>query len=110
MIESFKRRPLLSILQLVSAVIMFPAFFSVVSFFVAETPQQAARLGHPLPKGMSAGVMNHGKHYPWWTITQRPWFFALSAAVLATALIILYSTMYFDWKDKKANNDLQLTK
>jgi hypothetical protein len=103
MFESFKRHPVFSIAQLIAAVLVLPAFFCTVSFLAADTAVEVARGGKPLPGGWSAGVMSHGTYYRWWTIAERPIFFGLSVAVLATTLIMFYSTLYVDWKDRQTN-------
>jgi hypothetical protein len=103
MFESFKRHPVFSIAQLIAAVLVLPAFFCTVSFLAVDTAVEAARGGKPLPGGWSAGVMSHGTYYRWWTIAERPIFFGLSVAVLATTLIMFYSTLYVDWKDRQTN-------
>jgi hypothetical protein len=103
MFESFKRHPVFSIAQLIAAVLVLPAFFCTVSFLAADTAVEAARGGKPLPGGWLGGVMSHGTYYRWWTIAERPIFFGLSVAVLATTLIMFYSTLYVDWKDRQTN-------
>jgi uncharacterized membrane protein len=103
MIESFKRHPFFSSAQLLAAFAAFPAFFCSVCFFAAVTPQEATRSGHPLPAGWSAGIMTGGDYYPWWTRSERPILFACSISILVIAMIILWSTLHFDRKDKLAN-------
>jgi hypothetical protein len=99
-IESFKKHPMLAMVQIVAAITAFPAFYSTVSFLVTDTSETAMRKGYPLPKGWTAGVMNHGQYYKWWTISERPLLFALSITLLISALIILFSTAYFYRKEK----------
>ena len=110
MFESFKRHPMFSIAQLIAALSALPAFFCTVSFFVALTPEEAIqRYAMALPSGWTAGVMNHGKYYRLWPISERPLFFAFSIGILGAALITLYSTLYVDWKDRKANKEIEAT-
>ena len=70
-----------------ATIVMFPAFFCVVSFLFAVTPAEAAARGDgTMPSDWEAGVLNHGQYYRWYTISGRPAFFAASLATLLVAL------------------------
>ena len=102
MSETRSRYIWLSVAQVLCCLLTFPAFFSVVSFLAAETPEQALDKGQkPLPAGWSAGVMNHGEYYHWWTISQRPVFFAFSLGALIGALAFIYGSLFWIWKKKR---------
>jgi hypothetical protein len=101
-IESARKRPILSALQVLAFLIAFPAFFSMMSFIDAVTPEQAKADNLPLPPGWSAGVMNHGSHYRWWTIQERPVFFVLSVSFLVTSMLFIYGSVYWIWRQSKA--------
>jgi hypothetical protein len=98
MIELLRRHSLLYAAQAIAFLISLPAFVSAVNFIDAETPQQAiARNGKPLPPGWTAGVMNHGEYYRWWTIQERPVLFGLSALSLVAAILFLWSSLAWLW-------------
>jgi hypothetical protein len=69
---------------------VFPSFFSTMSFFAAETPEEARAQGMNLPSDWDAGVRNHGKYYRWWSISDRPFLFACSIGGLATGLASIW--------------------
>ena len=66
----------------------WPSFFSVVSFSEAQTPSQVAEEGHVIPRDWSAGVINHGRYYEWWTIADNPLLFVASVVGLVGGLIV----------------------
>ncbi|MEQ8789693.1 MAG: hypothetical protein RIC55_25585 [Pirellulaceae bacterium] len=107
MLESLRQHPILCAAQVLAFLIAFPAFFSTVSFSVALTPEQAiAKFDKPLPSGWTAGVMNHGKYYQWWTIRERPVLFALSAICLAGGVLFLWSSLgWLWWKERTGQQD-----
>jgi hypothetical protein len=98
MIDSLRRHPVLSAFQVIAFLIALPAFFSTVSFVAAVTPEQALADDHPLPAGWSAGVMNHGTYYHWWTIQERPFLFGVSAFLLVTGLLFIWGSIFWLWR------------
>lgn len=76
-VATFKKHPLLSLMQIVATFLMFILFFWTVNFFAAVTPEEALRRGYqPFPNGgWEAGVMSHGKYYEWYSIHDHPLFF-----------------------------------
>jgi hypothetical protein len=98
MIESLRKHRLLYAGEVLAFLICLPAFFSTLSFNDALTPQQAiARYSKPLPPGWSAGVMNHGAYYQWWTIQERPVLFGLSALCLVAGILFLWTSLAWLW-------------
>jgi len=99
MVRSLSRHTWFYIGLLATVIVAYAAFFSIMSFYGALRPSEAIeRWGKPLPEGWSAGVMNHGEYYRWWTIRDRPLLFTLSwvgltcaGACLLFALIRLMS-------------------
>lgn len=63
------------------------AWFSVVSFHSAKTAEEVISNGDSLPEGWSAGVMDHGKYYRWWTIREQPVLYGISLIVLIPGTI-----------------------
>jgi len=64
------------------------AFFSSMSFLSAQTPAEVNSPGQEvMPPEWPAGVNNHGTYYHWWTIGQRPGFFAVSIAVMVWGVV-----------------------
>lgn len=75
-LKTFKKHPLLSLMQIFATFLMFFLFFWTVSFFMAVTPEEALKRGYqPIPSGWEAGVMSHGKYYEWYSIQNHPIFF-----------------------------------
>jgi hypothetical protein len=97
MIESLRKHPLLCAAQAIAFLILLPAFVSTVSFTDAVTPQQAIANDNPLPSGWTAGVMNHGQYYQWWTIQERPILFGLSSLSLVAGVLFLLSSLAWLW-------------
>jgi hypothetical protein len=96
----FRKHPLLSAAQVVAFVVALPAFFSTINFIVAVTPEQAR---DALPAGWSAGVMNHGDYYHWWTIQERPYFFGASLFCLVMSLLFIWGSIFWLWRlDRKS--------
>ena len=62
MIDSLRKHPVLSAVQVIAFLIALPASFSIISFVEAITPEQTRADGLTLPAGWSAGVMNHGSY------------------------------------------------
>src|SRR5262245_22902219 len=98
MINTFRKHPVLSVLQIAAFFIALPAFFSAVSFMNAISSEQAQAEGLPLPSGWSAGVMNHGSYYRWWTISERPFLFAVSVSCVAMSVLFLWSSILWLWR------------
>jgi hypothetical protein len=80
-----------------------PILFSTVSFVDAITPEQANADNMPLPSGWTAGVMNHGSYYKWWTIQQRPILFGVSLFILVAALLFVWISIFWIWKQDHIN-------
>gem|GEM_PF-5494288 len=76
----------------------------MVSFLDAVTPEQANANNLPLPTGWTAGVMNHGSYYHWWTIQERPILFALSVFLLVSAMTFIYGSIYWVWRQNRSGN------
>jgi hypothetical protein len=99
MLKSFRKHPLLCVAQVLAFLIALPAFFSTMSFTSALTPEQAiAEYNKPLPLGWTAGVMNHGDYYRWWTIQQRPILFATSISFLVLGIVFIWGSLLWVWK------------
>jgi hypothetical protein len=92
--------PRLAVVQLLVLLLVgLPALFSTMSFVAAETPEQAVAHGTPLPEGWTAGVMNHGTWYRWWTIQENPALFGASVFLLVAGMFFLYSSLIWSWRD-----------
>jgi len=52
-----------------------PCFVCVINFVAAERPSGQ---NGKMPANWSAGVMNHGHYFEWYTISDQPLFFAAS--------------------------------
>lgn len=89
-LSSIRLHPLLAMFQIAASLAAFPAFFCVVYFLAAISPEQAAKSGRPLPPGWGAGVMNHGKYSHWWLIADRPVLFSFALVSLACCLTFLW--------------------
>jgi hypothetical protein len=98
MIDSLRKHPVLAAVQVIAFLIALPAFFSTVSFMDAVTPEQARADSLPMPSGWSAGVMNHGSYYQWWTIKDRPFLFGISAFCLVTSMMFVFGSIFWLWK------------
>jgi hypothetical protein len=98
MIGSLRKHPVFSAFQVIAFLIALPAFFSTMSFVGAVTPEQARTDNHPLPSGWSAGVMNHGSYYHWWTIQERPFLFGISIFCLVTGLLFVFGSIFWLWR------------
>ena len=91
-LKTFKKHPLLSLLQIFASFLLFFLFFCLVNFFAAVTPEEALRRGYqPIPSGWEAGVMNHGKYYEWYSIQNHPLLFltCLLGFIILFAFIII---------------------
>jgi len=95
---------MLSALQVVAFLIAFPASFSTINFVIAVTPEQANANNLPLPLGWTAGVMNHGSYYRWWTIQEKPLLFALSVFFETASMLFIYGSVYWIWRQNKRGN------
>src|SRR5438552_15713692 len=92
--DSFRKRPFVSVAQVLAFLVALPAFFSTVSFTGALTPDQAvAKYEMALPSGWTAGVMNHGRYYRWWTIQEKPVLFAASVFCLAISMLFIWGSV-----------------
>ena len=96
--DSLRKHPVLSVVQVIAFFIALPAFFSTVSFINAVTPEQARANNLPLPLGWSAGVMNHGSYYQWWTIQERPFLFGFSIFCLVMSLLFIFGSIFWLWQ------------
>jgi len=97
--DSFRKRPFVSVAQVLAFLVALPAFFSTVSFTDALTPDQAiAKYEMPLPPGWTAGVMNHGRYYRWWTIQDRPVLFAASIFFFASPMLFIWGSAFWIWR------------
>lgn len=92
-LDELRKHPALAAVLLVAFVVAIPSFFSTISFVAAVDPEQAIGDGRPLPPGWSAGVMNHGTYYRWWSIGERPVAFALSVSGLVTSMLLVWSSV-----------------
>jgi len=98
MIEAIRKHPLLCATQAFVLLVCVPAFMSTVSFTDAVTPQEAiAKYSQPLPPGWTAGVMNHGHYYQWWTIQEQPVLFTFSAFCLVGGVLFLCGSLAWLW-------------
>jgi hypothetical protein len=97
MIDPEQKHPVLSIAQVLAFLIALPAFFSTVSFFNAVTRSQARANNFPLPAGWTAGVMNHGSYYQWWTIHERPVLFGVSIFCLVASMLFIWGSLFWLW-------------
>jgi hypothetical protein len=99
MVESIRKHRLLCAVQVFVLLICVPAFMSTVSFSDAVGPQEAVtKYRQPLPPGWTAGVMNHGQYYQWWTIREQPLLFALSASCLVGGVLFLWGSLAWLWR------------
>jgi len=91
----FRQRPLRSALQVLAGVLHLAAGISLINFAVAYTPDEAKLVGHTFPPDWSAGVMNHGTFYRWYTVNDAPVLFGFSVIVLILAIgSFIYWTMF----------------
>jgi hypothetical protein len=103
MIKSFRKRPVLSIAQVLAFLIVLPAFYSTVNFESAINREQAIAENTPLPSGWTAGVMDHGSYYRWWTIQQRPILFGVSLFILVAGLLFIWVSIFWIWRQDRIN-------
>jgi hypothetical protein len=102
MLKSLREHPLLCVAQVLAFLIALPAFFSTMSFTSALTPEQVvAEFNKPLPSGWTAGVMNHGDYYRWWTIQERPILFGISVFFLVVGIIFIWGSLLWIWKQNR---------
>ncbi len=88
--RSMRRRPVLSLVQLLLAIALFPAGFSVISFHAALTPAQAG--DQAMDPAWEAGVMNHGRYYQWYLIDHHPvWYWSSMAVVIAAVAVAFHA-------------------
>ncbi len=101
--SSFKKRPWLSLGQIVAGLLVFLGFFLTVSFVSAITPHEAALTGDAvMPTHWEAGIMNHGEYYRWYTISNHPILFGISLAVfVGSAGFILLSGTIVTWLEER---------
>jgi hypothetical protein len=92
LLQRLQKHPLLPFARIIAFLVGLAAFFPMVSFLAAITPEEARSNGMPLPAGWTAGVMNHGSYYSWWTISENPCLFGLSVAVLIASVLFIFST------------------
>ncbi len=93
--KTTNRRALISVTQLVAAILMFPTFFMWASWLNAVRPAETQ-----LPPGWRAGVMNHGEYYKWvGTVYDNPIGFAICSFALFLEIgFLIYSTVYMQKK------------
>jgi hypothetical protein len=106
MIDSLRKHSVLSVFQVVAFLVALPAFFSTMNFTCAVTPEQARADGLPLPSGWSAGVMNHGSYYHWWTIQERPFLFGVFIVCLVTSLLFIWGSIFWLWKQNNTKGQV----
>jgi hypothetical protein len=107
MLKSLLEHPLLCVTQMLALLIALPAFFSTMSFTSALTPEQAVtEFNKPLPTGWTAGVMNHGDYYRWWTIQERPILFGISVFFLVMGMLFIYGSLFWIWKQNRKSQSL----
>lgn len=94
---SLRFAPFQSIAQIIAVIIMFPAFFATVSFFVAEPRDQIIKKGYSIPNGWEAGVMNHGEYYEWYSMAEHPYYFMLS---IGTLIAVWFFLLYMQIRDR----------
>ena len=88
-LRSFRFFPFQSIAQIIAIIILFPAFFASVFFYVAEPHDQIIKRGYSIPNSWEAGVMNHGEYFEWYSMAEHPYYFILSIGTLIAALLFL---------------------
>ena len=88
-LKTFRRHPWQAATIVLATIVLFPAFYWVVSFLVAVTPAEAVARGGPgMPSDWEAGVLNHGSYYEWYTISGHPFLFGISVFFLVVALVL----------------------
>src|SRR5712692_3547581 len=77
----------------VGATLFISGVLSILAFLATETPAEAARRTiAKMPSQCEAGFFNHGTYTCWYTISDHPFFFALSLfAVLAGGAIMVWA-------------------
>jgi hypothetical protein len=107
MLKSLREHPLLCVAQVLAFLIDLPAFFSTMSFTSALTPEQAVtEFNKPLPSGWTAGVMNHGDYYRWWTIQEKPILFGASVFFLAAGIVFIWGSLLWIWRQNRKSRSL----
>jgi hypothetical protein len=91
------------ILMVVFCLLGVPSFFAVVSFVAAEPASVIRANDYDIPPDWTAGVMNHGSYYRWYTIKERPALFALSVVVLAVSVVPLQALLLYAFCKRKRN-------
>lgn len=98
------RRSVQLFLYLLGFVALFPSAYAFLSFLNAVTREEALRKwGMPLPYGWTAGVWDHSHYYHWWTISEHPFLFGMSATCLFLSLLYLTvgaPLLFRRWKRK----------
>lgn len=80
----------------------------LVFFVVAETPQEAALQGKSMPANWSAGVPWRGGGYTeWYTISDAPFLFALTLAMVISFLTFMVVGHWMQAKQRRANAAVQ---
>ena len=89
----------LSVVQIVTALLMFPIFFFWGSWESARTREETLRLfpESNIPIGWKAVLMNHGVVHEWklGTVSQNPIGFILCTFLLASILAVLFWSIWF---------------
>ncbi len=100
----FRKHRILKLAQFLVFLAIIPAFVATANFIAAETPEQAlAKNKQPLPAGWTAGVWNHDHYFRWWTISERPILFGLSALTLVIGVLFLWSSLVWLWWKARAS-------
>jgi apolipoprotein N-acyltransferase len=104
-VKCIREHPRLCLVQLLALLAAFPLFVCTMNFIAAVTPEQALREHHkPLPPGWTAGVMNHGSYFRWWTIGESPVVFSLSAIGLVAVVLFLWISIGWLWWNMRNRN------
>jgi hypothetical protein len=94
---------LFSVLFPIAIILFFVAVCSILSFFMAETPEQALNQGYssPMPENWGAGVFSHGSYYKWFTIEEQPILFGLSIFLFFAAWLLIITLALSRRKNKQ---------
>ncbi|MFI4910047.1 MAG: hypothetical protein ACIAQZ_00120 [Sedimentisphaeraceae bacterium JB056] len=100
-------KKILNCCAIVCVPIAMLSFFSLISFFMAVTSQEAIQqYDKPLPEDWVAGAMNHGDYYKWWTISENMSLFILALiALLLSVVTIILSVILPKLIEEKGENE-----
>ncbi len=87
----------------IAVILFFVAIFSILSFLMAETPEQALNQGYssPMPENWDAGVFSHGSYYKWFTIGEQPILFGFSIILFFAAWLLIITLALSKRKNKQ---------